>query len=99
MTDEMLMSLQPGTCVKGVGRYGGPYPDECGMFLRYNELIGKAVIEWDEYVPGRHTADGTVTSGHGWWVPAHLLELVEHVDFGEFVPNLSPGSIAELFEG
>ena len=93
------MSLQPGTRVKGVGRYGGPDPDECGTFLRYNKLVEKAVIEWDMYVPGRHTADGTVTSGHRWWVPAHLLQLVEHVDFGEFTPNLEPCSIADLLGG
>lgn len=99
MTDEMLMSLQPGTRVKGVGKYGGPYPDECGTFLSYNNLINKAVVEWDEFVDERHAADGTVTEGHGWWVPTNLLELAEQIDFGEFTPNLMLDSIMELLGG
>lgn len=99
MTQEMLLSLQPGTRVKGVDKYGGPYPDECGTFLRYNKFNKKAVIEWDEYVTTRHNADGTVTSGHGWWVPTPLLELAEQIDFGDITPNLAPDSIPDLFGG
>ena len=99
MTREMLLSLVSGTRVKGVDKYGGQTPGECGTFSRYYEKVNRAVIEWDEYEPQRHTADGTVTAGHGWWVPTVLLELAEVFDFGDFEPNLVPGSITELLGG
>lgn len=57
-----------------------------GEYGRVVEVEGHGVpiVRWDEFNLGRHTADGRVENGHGWFVfKRSAVELVEEVkDFG-----------------
>ena len=49
------------------------------------ERHGIPIVRWDKFNPGRHTADGRVENGHGWFVfKRDAVELVEEAeDFGD----------------
>lgn len=61
----------------------GLYYGEYGRVIEV-ERDGIPIVRWDEFSPGRHTADGRVENGHGWFVfKRDAVELVEEVeDFG-----------------
>lgn len=100
MTEEMLKSLPIGTRLNGVGKYGGPDLNEQGTYMGFDKWTERAIVEWDNYIADRHTCGGRVKEGHGWWVPACLLSIVEDIiDLGELTPNLVPDSINELLGG
>ena len=57
-----------------------------------------AVVEWDEYNPDRHDADGLTKDGHGWFVSGNYLELIlDDRDLGQ-LPEASPADIKFLFD-
>lgn len=99
MTKEMYYSLQPGTRVTGVEKYGGHTPGECGTVLHFTRDGHRAVIRWDNFESQRHNGDGTVQHGHGWWVPYELLQIAEQVDLGDFSESTTEVSIEDLFGG
>lgn len=99
MTLEKLQSLPSGTRLKGVDKYGGHTKGECGTLLHMDHHNRRAVIEWDLYENNRHTADGTVPNGHGWWVPYRFLEVAEELDLGDFSKHTEDTQLNYLFGG
>lgn len=78
------MDFKIGDRVKSLTDDGsGLHYGEYGRVVEV-EGHGAPIVRWDEFNPGRHTADGRVENGHGWFVfKRNAVELVEEVkDFG-----------------
>lgn len=79
------MDFKIGDRVKSLTDDGsGLYYGEYGRVIEV-EGYGIPIVRWDEFNPGRHTADGRVENGHGWFVfKRDAVELVEETeDFGD----------------
>lgn len=78
------MDFQVGDRVKSlIDDTPGLYYGEFGRIIKLRKC-NTPVIEWDEYNPERHTCDGMVAAGHGWYVYHNSqIELVhQYEDFG-----------------
>ena len=74
---------------------GGIHPGECGVVICHDNY-GRAGVELDDYLKGRHGLSGRVNKGHGWWVPEECLRYEElRQDFGE-LPVLDITSIYKI---
>lgn len=84
-------------CVKEYGP--GAVPGDMGTVVKvYDSPSAAPLIHWDAYREVRHEGDGSIPSGHGWFVyPQHIEPVAP--DLGDFTPNLVPGSIMELLGG
>lgn len=70
---------------------------ERGTIVGY-DCWDSPIVEWDEYNPNRHDADGLTKDGHGWFVPCDYLELIfDDHDLGQ-LPEASPADIKFLFD-
>lgn len=70
---------------------------ECGTVVGFSAL-DDAVVEWDEFNPERHNADGLTSEGHGWYTHDDMLEFA-YLDFdlGEF-PEADSEGMKLLFD-
>lgn len=78
------MDFQVGDRVKSlIDDIPGLYYGEFGRIVKLREC-NTPVIEWDEYIPERHSCDGMVAEGHGWYVYDNSqIELVcQFKDYG-----------------
>lgn len=49
---------------------------------------GDPMVHWDEFSENRHSYDGEVPEGHGWYINKGWIELVEECDdLGELPEN------------
>ena len=59
---------------------------ELGTVVKIDDF-GAPVISWDEYNDVRHSADGAVAKGHGWFVDNEMICHASPTDLGELPEN------------
>ena len=48
------------------------------------DFWGDPLVQWDEYHPDKHSSDGEVPDGHGWFIGEGWIERIEICsDLGE----------------
>lgn len=93
------MNFKIGDRVKSLTDDGsGLHYGEYGKVIEV-QRNGIPIVRWDEFRPGRHTADERVENGHGWFVfKRDAVELVEEVeDFGD-MPGANTDAKNILFD-